>query len=152
MPAKKFTTAEDLPEERQKVVHFDLDGKELTARKPKTFAMIEMANAAEGDSLVQVQALVHFMNETLDPTSRAHIQSRMADPDDTFDIEDLAPISNWLLEQFTARPTTRSRASAARPRKTGSASTGRARSKASTRSTSRPTASATSSRSGSPSD
>jgi len=150
MPVKKFTTAEEIPEERQKTVSFDLDGTTLTARKPKTFAMVEMANAAEGDTLAQVQALVHFMNETLDGESRAYIQNRMSDPDDTFDLEDLAPISNWLLEQFTARPTTRSSGSAARPRKTGSASTARARSQASTRSTSRQTASATSSKSGSP--
>jgi hypothetical protein len=150
MPVKKFTTAEELPEERQKTVTFDLDGTSMTARKPKTYAMVDMANAADGDSLTQVKALIQFMNEVLDEKSRGHIQHRMADPDDTFDLEDLAPISNWLMEQFTGRPTTRSRASAARPRKTGSASTARARSQASTRSTSRRSASATSSKSGSP--
>ena len=152
MPVKSFSTEERPSEERREAVQFTVDGQTLTAHRPKSYALVELSTAADGDTITQVRAIVDFMNETLDEKSRAYIQKRLRDPDDVFDLEDLVPISQFLTERFARRPTTRSKASAARPRKTGSASTARARSKGSTRSTSRQTGSAASSKSGSPSD
>ena len=150
MPVKSFTTRKSA--EERTAITFTVDGETLTAYRPKSYALVELTEAAEGDTITQVKAIVAFMNETLDTKSRTYIQGRLRDPEDAFDLEDLVPISQFLTERFGRRPTTRSKASAARPRKTGSASTGRARSTASSRSTSRQTASARSSRSGSPSD
>lgn len=152
MPVKSFTTEEQPPEERRESVSFSLDGVTLTAIRPKTYTMVEMVNAGEGDTITQVKAIVEFMNETLDVRSRQVIQDRLKDPEDAFDLEHLAPIAQFLMERFGKRPTSRSKASAVRPEKTGRPSTARARSGASTRSRSRQTASATSSKSGSPSD
>lgn len=152
MPGKSFNTNDTTREDRTAVT-FAVDGETLTAYRPKSYALIEMAGATDSDdTIVQVRAIVNFMNETLDTDSREYIQRRLRDPDDPFDLEDLVPISQYLTERFSRRPTTRPKASAARPRKTGSASTGRARSRASTRSNSRQTDSAASSKSGSPSD
>jgi hypothetical protein len=142
MAVKKFTTEKD--DDRVEIVEFELDSTLLKARKPKSASLLRMAQAADADSLTQVQALQEFIEESLTPESRDVLFGRLDDPDDDFDIADMAPIANWLVGEFTARPTGRRSASSASPKRTGSRSTARSRSGASTRKTSAASASATS--------
>lgn len=128
MPVKEFTTEPEAAEDRV-IVDFALDGATLQAVRPKTIAFISLAQTQDDDTgWRQMQAVRDFMDECLLPESRELVADRLEDPDDNFDVSDLVPIVNWLMGEFTTRPTGRSSGSSARPRRTGQRSTARSRS------------------------
>jgi hypothetical protein len=137
MPVKEFTTEPEAEEDRV-IVDFALDGATLQAMRPKTVAFISLAETQDDETgWRQMQAVRDFMDECLLPDSRELIADRLEDPDDRFDVTDLVPIVNWLMGEFTTRPTGRPSGSSARPKRTGRPSTARSRStRASTPSTS----------------
>lgn len=134
MPMKTFSTSEP-SSDRLKIVDFELDGEKLSARRPKTAAFLALADTQDSQNPIdQVRAVKVFMDECLVPDSRDHIQDRLDDPDDEFDLDDIVPIINWLIEELstTSRPTGRPTASSGRPKRTGSRSTARSRAPVST--------------------
>lgn len=141
---KQFTTEKKTSDDRP-VETFELDGTTLSARKPKTFAYLGLIAANDGEGAAAAQGALTFMEESLIPESREHLLKRLKDPDDDFDIDDLVEILNWVVDVFTEdeRPTGRSSGSSGPRKRTGSPSTARSRSKASTPSTLASVASAT---------
>jgi hypothetical protein len=132
MALKSFSTPRSRTD-REKVVEFDLDGTLLTARRPKTATFLALAEFSDGgNGWDQMHAVRTFMEESLEPESRTHVQDRLADPDDEFDLEDIVPIVNWMVTEFSTRPTSRPSGSPPPRKRTGKASTARSRSKAST--------------------
>ena len=128
---------------------FTMDGTLLTAQAPKSMAMLDLADLADLDMNdpanmpAVLRAVQSFLNDCLDSPSRAHIQARLYDPDDDFDVDSLVPVLHWMTEEFTAkqRPTTPSSGSSVTRGRTGRASTARSRSTVSTPSTSAQTGS-----------
>lgn len=128
MPVKQFTTEPEKEDERV-IVEFEVDGATLQAMRPKTVAFINLAETQDDETgWRQMQAVREFMDECLLPDSRELIADRLEDPDDPFDISNMVPIVNWLMGEFTTRPTGRSSGSSARPKRTGQRSTARSRS------------------------
>lgn len=81
--------------------------------------------------------------ELLEEETAVHLRHRLRSRTDAFGLQDIMNIIEWLVEEAGARPTTRSSDSTSSPGTTGSRSTATARQRASSRSTSRRTASAT---------
>lgn len=130
MARKSFATGQATVD--RKVLDFELDGETLYARRPKTNAFLALADFADSDdAYVQIRGVRTFMEECLIPESRGVIQERLDDPDDEFDLDDIVPIINWLIEEMSARPTGRPTASSGRPKRTGNRSTARSRSEVS---------------------
>lgn len=128
MARKSFSTDSKTSADR-KVIDFDLDGDTLYARRPKTNAFLALAEYQNNDDpYAQIRGVRTFMEECLIPDSRGIIQERLDDPDDDFDLDDIIPIINWLIEELSTRPTGRPTASSGRPRRTGNRSTARAHS------------------------
>lgn len=132
---KEFTT-EKADDAERPFVEFKFDGVVLTARKPKTAAFVALVDVDDEDGAESARGVMRFVHDALTPDSRDLITKRLEDPDDDLDIATLVPLVNWVVEEFTAdRPTGPSNGSSAPPGPTGSSSTGRSRSRASTPST-----------------
>jgi hypothetical protein len=131
-------------------VEFDLDGETLRAYKPKTWLLVELAEAAESNPIEQVKVFVKYMNDVMDDDSVQYLRNRLGDPEDTFDVEHLVPLMHWLIEQFggkegsAKRPTGRRTGSPGTPGKTGRGSQGRSGNPAKTQRRGRSTASSAS--------
>lgn len=137
---KSFTTEKTDDEERP-LVEFEFDGHMLTARKPKTAAFVALVRVNDDDGAESANGVMRFVRDSLTPESRAYLMKRLDDPDDDLDVENLVPLVNWVVEEFTGeegneRPTGPSNGSSPQRRRTGSTSTARSRSAASTPSTS----------------
>lgn len=122
-------------------VTFEYDDVTLTARRPKAATILDLAATTTGSDVERVTATMAMVEDSLVPDSRDYIMGRLRDPDDEMDIEDLVPVIEWLVAEFTSRPTPPPPASAGRRSSTGKPSTGRARPRASIPSASAPTGS-----------
>lgn len=130
MPRKSFSTSGKAGE--RSTVEFDLDGVTLYARRPKMAVLLDLADVANRDTPEQVSAAMRFVDDCLLPGSADHLNARLYDPDDDLEIDDLVPILRWLMEEFTARPTTPPKPSQGPSQQTGRRSTARRRPTAST--------------------
>lgn len=139
---RTFTT------ERRDAPTFNIDDEEIyecVAECPSG-VLLDLAQMTDEATLVdeQVRAFVLFLDTVLVPESRPVFQARLRDPARPVSLPMLMDITAWLIEAYTARPTSSPSDSPSGPSTTGSASTDSAPSKASTRSTSRRAASSTS--------
>ena len=96
--------------------------------------------AEDGEKAVAVLDL--FWSLMTDETAR-HLRRRLRDRKDRFGVPDVMNVLEWIIEERTGRPTKPSSASTASQPSTGASSTVNSPRKASTRSRSRQTASAT---------
>lgn len=134
---KEFTTA-GAGKERP-TAQFLLDGAELTARRPKSMALLELASLdKDSGPVAQVQAAKNFIDDCLTPPSRDYINGRLYDPEDEFEFDDLTPILEWVVEEFTRPPAPPAppNGSSATHRRTGRPSTAAVRPSAPTPATS----------------
>lgn len=99
---KAFATSKKARDDEP--VTFTLDERTYTAHRPKQSVFVALA-AAAGNTVEQIKVVPRFIDASLEPADRAHIAARLRDPDDDLDIDDLVPIFNYLMEEFTGRPT-----------------------------------------------
>jgi hypothetical protein len=85
------------------------------------------------DNMQKVAAAINFFTGTLDEDSLVYVKRRLLDRHDPFGVEEVTEILEWLLEEWSARPTKSSSGSSASPVATGRRSTGSARRPALTR-------------------
>lgn len=96
--------------------------------------------AEDGEKVVAVLDL--FWSLMDEPTAR-HLRKRLRNRADRFGVADIMNVLEWIIEERTGRPTKPSSASTASQPSTGASSTANSPRRASTRSRSRQTASAT---------
>jgi hypothetical protein len=143
---KSFITAarEEITEDR--TLQFELassDGKtqEQYLALPPTEAQVAVFAAAFGTDAPEkdrMAAVIDFLRGTLHKDDFAQIRNRLLDRNDELDFGLMVEIVGWLMEEMTAFPTQQSSDSTPSRAATGPRSTGRAPSKASTRSISAP--------------
>jgi hypothetical protein len=125
------------------------DDTQLYAYRPTEGQMVlllGLVDIDETDMQKGVGAAADLMGvfwESLDEDTAGHLRRRMRSRTDRFGMGDVMNIIEWLVEEASARPTTPPSGSTSSPGSTGTRSTASARQKASTRSPSRRTASAT---------
>lgn len=105
--------------------------------------LLDLADATPETMALAANRVMSVFWECLDDDTEAHLRERLLERTDPFDLPDIQNIIEWLVEESTARPTTPPSGSTGSPGSTGQRSTARARQRASTRSPSRRTASAT---------
>lgn len=127
------------------------DDTQLYAYLPTEGQMVLMLGVITdlaGDADMQTDAAAEVLAvfwELMDAETRTHLRRRLRSREDRFALRDVMNIIEWLTEEAGARPTTPSSGSTSSPGTTGNRSTARARQRASTRSPSPRTGSATSS-------
>ena len=106
---------------------FTLDGKALSATKPKDAFTVKLGGLATGTPQQQIEANDLLLDRVFDEKSAKHLRKRLDDDDDDFDMDDMGNIVKWLLEGWSDRPTGRSGGSPKGSKRTGRRSTARAR-------------------------
>jgi hypothetical protein len=89
----------------------------------------------------EAAAAMALLRDSLPPAEFRILRARIADPEDSVDLEVVQEVLAWLMEEWSSFPTGQSSASSTSPTSTGTKSTGRVRGSGSTRSPSPSTAS-----------
>src|SRR5262245_10270535 len=107
MGMKEFTTAvrEAKPDDEQ--MTFTVDGRECTCYKPDAGQMaVLLATISRQNSWSQqVAGVINFFVEVLDQDSHAYLVGRLLDRTDPFGIDEVQDIIEWMVEEWTGRPT-----------------------------------------------
>lgn len=146
--AKSFrlAAARSLDGEVVEKLDFTIDGTEETLYAyPPSEGQLVLLTAASGARQQQRQ-ISEFMDvfwSLVDEDTENILRDRLSDPYDTFGVQDILNIIEWLSEEAAARPTQPSSGSTPSQRSDGTRSTAPARRRASTRSPSRQIGSAT---------
>jgi hypothetical protein len=125
---KSFETAvRDVVDEEEEDygLAFEVDGRELRCYRPhEGQVVLLMASFGRHSSQTdKVAGIIDFFVETLDEPSHQHLVGRLLDRNDPFSVEDVEAIMEWMIEEWSGRPTKRPSASPRRPKRTGPRST-----------------------------
>lgn len=124
MTIKQFNVSTKTVEERAKV-EFKVDKFPVTAKEPApgqlAYLMASTGRGASGSDAVA--GVINFMISVVDKEAASHLQSRLLDPDDNFEVEDIENILEWLVEEWTGNPTGEPSGSTSSPSTTGRSST-----------------------------
>lgn len=126
-------------------IEFKLDDATLTARAPTAGQVALFVQGGAGGGLRSIQSMFEFFSDVLDDDDWEIVHDKLRDG---MDVELLAEISNYLIGEWSGRPTQPSPGSSPTPNGTGRRSTVKQPAKARTTSRSRSTASATRSNGG----
>lgn len=151
MAMKEFITAakaaaDDPDAVEAEVITFQVDGREIEMLPPSEGQVaILLAGASDMSSGTEMIAssINFFMSLLAHPKDVTYFKRRLLDRNDEFGAENIAQIVEWLVEEWTARPTKQPSDFTPSQQSGGRKSTGHKRHAASTRSSSVPTASAT---------
>ena len=126
---KEFTTAvqeveEDFDDEPKGTV-FGLDGIECRAFRPKDgqLAVLMASTGRHSTQNEQVAGIINFFASVLDDDSQTYVINRLLDRKDPFGIEQVQDIMEWLVAEWSGRPTRSSSASSQSQRTDGQKST-----------------------------
>jgi hypothetical protein len=98
---KSFKTAARKKKDKDEAtVTFEVDGTEFTATRPKDSVFAFLAATADdpGKGMVEV---TRFLDACFPATQRKILSDRLRDPDDSFDVEDLVDIFEYVVSEFT---------------------------------------------------
>lgn len=115
----QFTTTDRAPREitDDDFLALTVDGQELGAWRPDeamwTILLASLSSAAT--TADRAQAILQFVDHTLDDESKLYVRHRLMDRGDAFDVEILAKIVEKLIQKWTP-PTNRAQRRAARRR------------------------------------
>jgi len=109
---------------------FVLDDFEYTALPPTPaqFAVFMSTQAESRDVSDRVAGVIDFFDGLLTEEARRTFRKRLLDRDDPFDFDMVQEIMEWLVEEWSARPTQPSSGSVASRTNTGRRSTAKPRS------------------------
>ena len=105
---KEFTTAlkavtedEDLP------MVFSIDGHELAAYKPTDgqLALLMSSIGRHTNLQTQVAGIIDFFVAVMDDESAIYITDRLLSRSDPLGIEQVQEVMEWMVEEWTGRPT-----------------------------------------------
>jgi hypothetical protein len=105
---KEFNSAvREATEDAEAPLEFAIDGQVLYAHKP-TDGQIAMTMAALGrhtSNQTKIAGIIDFFVEILDEDSHQYIVERLLSRNDPLGLEQVEEILDWLVEEWTGRPT-----------------------------------------------
>lgn len=117
---KEFTTAaEQSDQDAEQPLEFAIDGQVLRAYKP-TEGQLAITMSALGrhtDEMTKTAGVIDFFVQILDEESYNYVVNRLLSREDPLGLQEIEDVLEWLVEEWTARPTqppsgsTRSRSS-----------------------------------------
>lgn len=146
---KEFAIAleRELDDEPDELMPFTMadDDTELFALKPteSDVALVAGAMSQYAEDGEKIVAILDLFWSLMDEATARHLRRRMRNRKDSFGPGDILNIMEWIVEETTGRPTKPSSVSTPSRPRTGDRLTATSRPKASTRSRSRQTDSAT---------
>lgn len=101
-------------------ISFKLGGREMTAKAPTAAQLALFVSSGRGGGLRSVQGLLSFFGDVVDDRDWRRIEELLHDG---MDIDVLSEIANYLIEEWSGRPTLPSSGSSSPPNGTGRSST-----------------------------
>lgn len=133
---KAFVTAGEAASaiEGAQPLKFQVDDRELTAYPPKDGQMmLFMAAMGENHTANESAAgVIDFLDGIFEDDDRLYFRGRLMDRKDAFGVKQIQDIFQWLVAEWSARPTMSPPVSTASPPSTGQNSTAKRRSVAAT--------------------
>jgi len=129
MTMKQFTTAAsntgDSEFEGAEPITFQVDQDTFTAFPPTAsqFALFLAAQSTHSQTADQIAALIDFFNGMLSENDQMLLRSRLMSREDSFSFETVQAILEFLVEEWSARPTQSPQESSSSRRNTGRNST-----------------------------
>lgn len=111
MTVKSFTTSGKSVEANQtpigEPVEIELDDRKITFIPPTTGQWaVTMAGSSDPESPAEMIATqINFFFSMLDDEDVSYFRHRLFDREDPFDVDNIAEIIEYLMEEWTARPT-----------------------------------------------
>lgn len=108
---KEFTTAlkaiEQEQDEEDATLHFSLDGHELKIYPPSDgqLALLMASTGRHRTMPNQIAGIIDFFVELMDEESAGYIERRLLDRKDPFGLTEVTAIMEWMVEEWTGRPT-----------------------------------------------
>ena len=101
---------------RERVIEFMVDADVFHFNPPKRIALvldsIGLRDGSDPDNvdprLAPVKSMFDWLGQGLPQEESDRLIERMRDPEDDLDIDDVAEIVKWLMEQVAGRPTSSS--------------------------------------------
>src|SRR3954467_895480 len=86
---------------------FKIDGRECAAYKPKDgqFALLVAMIGDNSGWRTQAEGIINFFLNIVTPLDRVYFANRLLDRKDTFDVENVADILMYLIEEWSGNPT-----------------------------------------------
>jgi hypothetical protein len=125
---KQFVTAAqeaDTPEGEETPLEFDVDGVLCKAYRPGDgqLAVFMASTAKHASEHEAVAGIINFFASVLDDDSNNYIVNRLLDRKDSFGLAQVQSILQWMVGEWTARPTQQPSGSTASPESIGTGST-----------------------------
>ncbi len=102
----EFKTAKKRAADKQKPVTFTWDGEEYTFTPPKAASLALMALGDDENEMEKIKAIFDWLGNKMPQKQQDRLLSRLRDPEDPADLEDLMELFKALVEEVYARPTT----------------------------------------------
>jgi len=128
MTMKEFTTAAESVEiTGDEMIEFKIDGESCHAFQPSNgqLAVLLASIASTQQWTHQVAGVINFFDAVLDDESSAYITRRLLERTDQFGLDEVQDIIQWLVEEWSSRPTQPPSGSTPSPPKGGRKSTAR---------------------------
>lgn len=106
-------------------MEFAVDGEVLHCYRPSDGQLaVLMASVSRSQSTAnQIAGIINFFVEVLDDDSHAYLVGRLLDRRDPFGLQEVQAIMEWMIEEWTGRPTSSPSASTPSRRSGGRRST-----------------------------
>jgi hypothetical protein len=105
---KEFTTAlKAVTEDEEAPMVFSIDGRELHAYKP-TYGQLAMLMSAVGRHTsiqTRVAGCIDFFVNVMDDDSANYVTERLLSRTEPLGIEQVEEVMEWMVEEWTGRPT-----------------------------------------------
>jgi hypothetical protein len=106
---KEFTTAlkavteddDDAP------LMFSIDGHEMRAYRPSDgqLAMLMVAISKHASDQARIAGVIDFFVSIMDKESHSYVVDRLLSREDPLGIEEVKDVIEWMVEEWTGRPT-----------------------------------------------
>jgi hypothetical protein len=126
-PIKEFTTAIKAAEESEEesTLEFAVDGVMCKAYRPNDgqLAYLMASTGRHQSDQEQVAGIINFFVAVLDDDSHTYLVNRLLDRKDQFGLEQVQKVMEWMVSEWSGRPTKRPSVSTTSPPNTGQSST-----------------------------
>lgn len=105
---KEFTTAlKAVTEDDELPMVFSIDGHELAAYKPTDgqLAILMSSIGRHTNIQTQVAGIIDFFVAVMDEQSATYVSDRLLSRADPLGIEQVQEVMEWMVEEWTGRPT-----------------------------------------------
>lgn len=113
------------PEEQEQGMPFAVDGVMCRAFRPSDgqLAVLMASTGRHSSTQEQIAGLINFFVAVLDEDSHTYIVNKLLDRKDPFGLEKVQEIMEWMVEEWSGRPTQQPSASTPSPPSAGQNST-----------------------------